>query len=134
MQCEEDYLKNEQIVKLLEPYREWFEKGDIRITLRPGDEIRLMSGGGSLGIIPYEWIDEDGDIREWDVVITIEFFLGHPFIVVDEWYDAVISNAIIVEPNSWIEGEVEGRKYRIPTFVKNHEIPEIKNEVKFIYK
>ena len=134
MQDDEEYMKNEQIVRLLEPYREWFERGEIRIALRPDDEIRLMSGGGSLGIIPYEWTDEEDEKREWDVVITIDYILGHPFVIVDEWYETVIQNAIEIELNSWLEGVVKGRKYRIPTFVMNHGIPEIKNDVKFIYK
>lgn len=116
---QQEYERNEKIVKKIEYFKEWFEKEELNIALRPGDEIRLMSGGGSLGIIPYEYETLDGEKYEWDIIITLDYFLGHPFIVVDEWYEKVIRNSLVIEPNGYIEFPLLDRIYRIPLIITN---------------
>lgn len=118
---ESEYRENEQIVKMIERYRKWFDIEEMQIALREGDEIRLMSGGGSLGIIPYEYYTGEGEHVESDVVITTEYSLARPFVLVDEWYEIVMKTAEVMKPNCHLEFLFLGRIYRIPIYCKNKE-------------
>lgn len=129
-----EYEKNEMIIKSIEKYREEFEKEEIIIALRPGDDIRLMSGGGNLGIIPYEYENIEGDRVEWDIVITLEPAQRDPFIVVDDWYEKVMRESIVMEPNGYLESYIFGKRYRIPIIIKNEQLEENNREGVIIRK
>ena len=104
---------------MIEKYQKWFNLEEIQIALREGDEIRLMSGGGSLGIIPYSYETKEGECVESDIVITTDYWLAHPFILVDEWYEIVIRTAEVMKPNGYLEFLFLGKMYRIPIYCKN---------------